>query len=456
VIADEGSNRVVRLGVDGLLTLIAGNGQSAFSEDGELASVASLRNPIAVNFDLSGNLLIAERDAEVVRKVDRTTGKLSTVAGLSVASSFAGDGGPATYAAMRETQSVVIDNAGNLFIADINNSRVRKVDGVTGLISTYAGTDRCCNSADGVAAVDSNVRPFALALDGQNNLLIADNNRVRRVDGDSGIIVTVAGNGQWGYGGDGGGALDARFSTIRGLAIDSSGNIFIADHGNHRVRKIDSATGVITTLAGNGRCDAFVEGSQATNASICGPAGLSLRGKDLLIASEWGNRIHRVDLVTGTMTTVAGSGGWGFAGDGASALEANFRHPTDVQVDAQGNLFIVDRANQRIRRVDGSTGIISSVAGIGTPGFSRATGARRSKRCSMNRSQQRSIIPEIFISPTLRIVEFEWFTARQARRLGPSRIARKVAERSSPVSESESVGTYSARRRASRAARGLE
>jgi len=269
----------------------------------------------------------------------------------------------------RCAKSVVIDNAGNLFIADINNSRVRKVDGVTGLISTYAGTDRCCNSADGVAAVDSNVRPFALALDGQNNLLIADNNRVRRVDGDSGIIVTVAGNGQWGYGGDGGGALDARFSTIRGLAIDSSGNIFIADHGNHRVRKIDSATGVITTLAGNGRCDAFVEGSQATNASICGPAGLSLRGKDLLIASEWGNRIHRVDLVTGTMTTVAGSGGWGFAGDGASALEANFRHPTDVQVDAQGNLFIVDRANQRIRRVDGSTGIISSVAGIGTPGF---------------------------------------------------------------------------------------
>jgi len=319
-----------------------------------------------------------------------------------------------------------------------------------------AGTDRCCNSADGVAAVDSNVRPFALALDGQNNLLIADNNRVRRVDGDSGIIVTVAGNGQWGYGGDGGGALDARFSTIRGLAIDSSGNIFIADHGNHRVRKIDSATGVITTLAGNGRCDAFVEGSQATNASICGPAGLSLRGKDLLIASEWGNRIHRVDLVTGTMTTVAGSGGWGFAGDGASALEANFRHPTDVQVDAQGNLFIVDRANQRIRRVDGSTGIISSVAGIGTPGFAGDGGP------AIKAMLDEPIAAALDNSGNLYFADLEnrrirvVHCAASAAPGAPSRIARKEAERSSPVSESESVGTYSARRRASRAARGLE
>ena len=261
---------------------------------------------------------------------------------------------------------VAVDGAGNLYIADWGNNRIRKVDS-TGAISTFAGTGTSGFGGDGGAATAAQLYgPAGVAVDGAGNLYIADerNDRIRKVD-STGTINTVAGTGAIGFSGDGGAA---QLYGPTDLVVDGAGNLHIADWGNHRIRKVDS-TGTISTVAGTGVAGFGGDGGAATAAQLDNPIDMALDGAgNLYIADRDNHRIRKVDS-TGTISTVAGTGVAGFGGDGGAAAAAQLSNPTDLVVDGAGNLYIADWGNHRIRKVD-STGTISAFAGTGTRGFS--------------------------------------------------------------------------------------
>lgn len=287
-----------------------------------------------------------------------------------------GDGGPATSAYMSFPWGVAVDGAGNLFIADTFNSRIRRVDALTGIITTYAGNGDYGSSGDGGAATSATLSyPFGVAVDGSGNVLIADtdNHRIRRVDARSGIISTVAGTGEVGSGGDGGVATDAQMNTPHGLAVDGEGNLFIADYDDHRVRRVDALSGIITTVAGTGVLDFSADGVVATSAALYSPWAVAVDSAgNLFIADSTANRIMRVDAVTTIISTYAGTGAHGYAGDGAAADRAELDTPNGIAVDGEGNLFIAEYDGHRVRRVDATSGLISTYAGTGAvwEGFS--------------------------------------------------------------------------------------
>ena len=298
-------------------------------------------------------------------------GLIITVAGTGFPTFF-GDGGPATNANIALPNGVAVDQEGNFYIADTINHRLRRVDAATGIITTVAGTGVSGFTGDGVAATATRLNnPTGIAVDAAGNIFFSDRNnqRVRRVDASTGIITTVAGIGTVGFSGDGGSAASAQLTTPEGIALDADGNLFIADSNNHRVRRVDALTGTISTVAGNGTAGYSGDGAPAINASLYLPSGVAVdTGGNLLIADTNNRRIRRVDALTGNITTVSGNGLWGFSGDGGPATDARLTAPTRVKLDAAGNLFIADRNNNRIRRVDASTGNISTVAGNGTFG----------------------------------------------------------------------------------------
>ncbi|HXN22335.1 MAG TPA: hypothetical protein VOA41_06285 [Candidatus Dormibacteraeota bacterium] len=374
-IADTTNSRIRRVdAATGIITTVAGNGTPDFSGDGVPATAASLNYPTGVVVDTARNLYIADFRNHRIRRVDAATGIITTVAGNG-AQSFSGDGGPATSASLNGPQGVAVDGSGNLYIADTDNYRIRRVDMATRIITTVAGGgidgDRC---GDGGPATDAKLYlPTVVGLDTSGNLSIADTdaNRICRVEATTGIITAVAGNGTPGFSGDGGPATNASLSLaipslVSGVALNASGNLFIADPGNHRVRRLDAATGIITTVAGNGEGSFSGDGGPATGAGLAGPSGVSVDASgNLFIADSFDHRIRRVDAATGVITTVAGNGTPGFSGDGGAATAASFYEPSGVAVDASGNLYIADIYNSRIRRVDAATGIITTVAGNG-------------------------------------------------------------------------------------------
>ena len=369
-IADSGNQRVRRVdGSTGVITTVAGTGTRGFSGDGGPATTASLNAPIGATVDASGNLFIVDFSNHRVRRVDGSTGVITTVAGTGAAG-FSGDGGPATSASLSFPRGVAVDASGNLFIVDQTNHRVRRVDGATGVITTVAGTGTKGFSGDGGPATSASLSfPRGVVVDASGNLYIADtdNHRVRRVNGATGVITTVAGTGTNGFSGDGGPATSASLGFPRGVAVDASGNLFIADTSNHRIRRVDAATSVITTVVGGG----IGEGVPATSASLNSPLGVAVDASgNLFIADSGNHRVRRVDGATVVIATVAGSGTSGFSGDGGPATSASLNSPQGVAVDGAGNLFIADFSNHRIRRVDAATGVITTVAGTGVAGFS--------------------------------------------------------------------------------------
>ena len=337
------------------------------------ATDARLNFPTGMGVDASGDLFIADFRNSRVRRVDGATGVITTVAGTGI-SGFSGDGGPATDAQLNEPFGVAVDASGDLFIADTSNDRVRRVDAATGVITTVVGTGISGFSGDGGPTTDAQLNePFGVAVDASGDLFIADtsNDRVRRVDAATGVITTVAGTGISGFSGDGGPATDAQLNEPFGVAVDASGDLFIADTSNDRVRRVDAATGVITTVAGTGISGFSGDGGQATDAQLNDPSGVAVDASgNLFIADTSNDRVRRVDSATGVITSVAGTGISGFSGDGGPATDAQLNEPFGVAVDASGNLFIADTSNDRVRRVDGATGVITSVAGTGTAGFS--------------------------------------------------------------------------------------
>ena len=310
--------------------------------------------------------------------VAQTAGNIQTVAGSGLQSP-SGDGGPATQAGLNVPVDVYVDPSGNLFITDQFNNRIRKV-APNGTISTVAGTGVAGFSGDGGPAVNAEINtPTGIRGDSSGNLYIADvgNQRIRKVD-TSGIITTFAGNGNKGYGGDGGPAVNASFYNAVRVAIDPSGNVLVADQSDHRVRRITPA-GIITTFAGNGvgtpSTGAFSgDGGPAVDASLNNPTAIAVDGKGVVyISDQFNQRIRKVDL-NGTITTIAGNGNAGYAGDGGPASAATLNYPGGITVDSSGNLYFSDDLNYRTRMISAS-GAMSTVAGNGTQGFSGDSGS---------------------------------------------------------------------------------
>ena len=288
------------------------------------------------------------------------TNTISTVAGTGTAGS-GGDSGQATAAQLNGPFGVSVDAAGNIYISDWQNNRVRKVD-TSGVITTVAGADGSLNGPDDVA------------VDSAGNLYIADstNNRIRKVD-TSGNITTVAGTGAPGFNGDGL-ATTKNVSSPSGVALDGKGSLYIADDGNQRVRKLDLSSGMITTIAGTGTGGFSGDGGPATSAELYNPTRVAVDAAgNVYIADYINNRIRKVDT-SGTITTIAGSGttigfsGGGFEGDGGPATSAQFFHPAGIAIDKAGNLYVADGLNKRIRKIAAGTGIVTTIAGGGTNG----------------------------------------------------------------------------------------
>ena len=344
-----------------------GYNTGTFSGDGGPATSAGLNTPFKVAVDISGNLFIADFLNHRIRMVTKNTGIITTIAGNGVSTgdsfgTFGGDGGPATSAGLNGPHEVAFDISGNVFIADSFNQLIRLVTKSTGIITTYAGGSGYAFIGDGGPATSAGLSyPFGVALDISGNVFIADgaNHRIRVVTRSSGIITTFAGNGATSnmgisgtFSGDGGPATSAGLDGPWSVAFDTSGNMFIADRENSRIRLVTKSTGIITTYAGGGASPFSGDGSPATSVAIANPEGVAFDiSGNVFITDGRRDRVLYVTKSTGIITLYAGTGVRRFSGDGAPATSAALWAPAGVAVDISGNVFIADAGNHRIRVV---------------------------------------------------------------------------------------------------------
>ena len=280
-----------------------------------------------------------------------------------------GDGGPAREATFVRPVGIAIDPKGNLYIADTGGHQIRKID-VSGIITTVAGNGQCCFSGDGLDAINANLTPpYGITQDRNGNLYIADrgNHRIRRVGASSKIMTTVAGNGRRGFSGDAGDALKASLNNPTSVAISYDGSIFIADQGNHRIRKVDIRTGVITTVVGASELLLAGGDGSKTDTQLRFPTGIAWEDGtgNIYISDTENHRVLVFEVSTERIEVMVGTGTFGFSGDGLQATQAELASPTSLAIDSNGDLYIADTKNHRIRKVDRNTGIISTVAGNG-------------------------------------------------------------------------------------------
>jgi len=361
----------------GEIITVAGGGVG----DNGVATSASLYQPNGVAVDSAGNIYIADYYNCRIRKVAAGTGIITTLAGNGTPG-YSGDNGAATSASLYQPNGVAVDSAGNIYIADSGNYCIRKVAVGTGIITTMAGNGTQGYSGDNGAATSASLhQPIGVAVDSAGNIYIADsvNARIRKVAAGTGIITTVAGNGTVGYSGDNGAATSASLYGPSGVAVDSAGNIYIADSGNYCIRKVAAGTGIITTMAGNGTQGYSGDNGAATSASLHQPIGVAMDSAgNIYIADAANNRIRKVTAGTGIIITVVGNGTQGYSGDNGAATSASLDYPEGVAVDSAGNIYIADSVNLRIRKVAAGTGIITTVAGNGTYEYSGDKGAATS------------------------------------------------------------------------------
>lgn len=347
------------------ISTVAGDGTAGYSGDNGQAIVAMLNNPAAVTLDTAGDFFIADKFNHTIRKV-ALDGTITTVAGTGQ-QGYSGDGGLATNAQLFRPNAIALDSSGNLYIADQFNNVIRKVS-VSGIITTVAGSVQgYCG--DGGPAIDACLNgPVDVAIDAAGNLYIAEfgNNDVRKVD-TNGIITTIAGNHTQGYSGDGGPATAAELNGPGCVTLSPTGDIFVCDQGNERIRKVSG--GIITTFAGNGTAGYSGDGGPATSAQLSGPGCARLdRSRNLYIADGVNERFREV-LVDGTIVTVAGNGTGIFSGDGGPALNAGF-NPTGFTISTSDSIYFADRSNNRVRLLTpalqppsiGAGGVVSASA----------------------------------------------------------------------------------------------
>ncbi len=377
-ISDSGNNRVRKVATaTGIITTCAGGGTS--SADGVAATAAVVPAPYGLACDTAGNFYFGDLDRRV-RRVDAGTGIISTIAGGSQPTSetgpgLDGDGGPAIAASLFNISALALNAAGDLFIAE--SQRVRVVRAATGIISAIAGNGGQGFAGDGdlaTSAMLTNPQGLCVANSGDVYVVDTDNHRVRRIS-TNGVITTVAGTGVFGYNGDGILAVAATLFSPLGITLDGAANLYIADQYNHRIRRVAASTGLISTLAGNDSNGYSGDGSLATSTRFTRIGGIAYGPSgDLYIVAQGDHRICRVSAATGIVTTVAGTGKSGFSGDGGPATAADLSNPCRIAFDHAGNLLIVDQANHRIRMVSVATGIISTIAGSGNSSISANTG----------------------------------------------------------------------------------
>lgn len=389
--SDTDNQRIRKIAKDGTVSTIAGVGWSGFDGDGGPAIKAKLKNPKAIAVDAQGNVYITDSGNSRVRKID-TAGNISTIAG-STNVTYSGDGAHAQRAALDNPQGVAVDSEGRIFISDSFNHRIRMID-AEGIIHTIAGSGFIGlgsggDGGDGGIATTARLfNPYHLAVSVTGVLYVADsqNSRIRRLSPDypsAYRIETYAGANSTGltgggYSGDDGPAVRAHMKALSDLALDSEGNLYIADTGNHRIRKVDTK-GVISTVAGRGIQGYDGDGGPALQAMLKRPAAVAVDRNGLLYIADTDNqRIRKIDA-RGVISSIAGSGETGFAGDNGQAVNAKFNKPQGIAVDGAGNLYIADSGNHRIRKVD-ANGLISTIAGSGVQGFSGDGGAATAAR----------------------------------------------------------------------------
>jgi sugar lactone lactonase YvrE len=359
LIADYQNRRIRRVdGGTGIITTIAGIGYPAFVDPSPTANV-QLNTAGGVAAAGTNTIYFSDRGNHRVLKVDAAAGTATRFAGQAVAAisgSFSGDGGLATDAALYFPEGIALDSIGNLYIADSFNQRIRKIDATTHVITTIAGAGGpgSFSGDDGPATAAHLNYPKGIVVDGQGNVFFSDNlnYRIRKIEKATGKITTVAGTGTAGYSGDGGPATAAQLNGPAQIALDAAGNLYIADYYNHRVRKVSSNT--ITTVAGTGVIGFGVKpnGTVATQANIAFPEGVAVDASGAVYFSEYDNEaVYRISS-TGTLTLVAG-GKTGYSGDNGPAVAASFQGPAYLGFDGAGNLFISEYVNERLRAVRG-------------------------------------------------------------------------------------------------------
>jgi len=296
-----------------------------------------------------------------------SAGVIDTVAGTG-RSEDGPERGPARTTNIGEPFGVEVGPDGALYITEVRNHRVRRLDLRSGELTTVAGTGRKGYSGDGGAATKADLNePYEVRFDKAGNMYFVEmkNHVVRKVDAKTGVIQTIAGTGKEGYSGDGGPATKAEFRQPHSIALDDAGNVYIADIGNHRVRRVDATTGTIDSIAGNGEKQLPKDNGSAKGQAVLGPRSLFVHGQTLWICLREGNSVWKLDLPNDRWHHVAGTGKKGFTGDGGPAKDATFDGPKGIALGPDGDVFVADTENQAIRRIDPKAGIISTVAGAG-------------------------------------------------------------------------------------------
>jgi DNA-binding beta-propeller fold protein YncE len=360
-----------------MISTLAGNGEPGFAGDGGPSAYACLNEPKGVAVDDQGNVYVADSENHVVRKVDRATGVITTVAGLSGEDPMRSAAGRDAPAQPME-EDPLADGVGETGPAkltqqaDLSGTVRYWTNRTTTAFKRYGG--------DGEPAVCAQLNfPTAVAVDQEGHLYIADtmNHRVRMVDAATGVITTVAGTGQARFSGDGGPADQAALNEPAALAVDDEGRLYIADQSNHRVRMVHLRTGVIQTIAGTGVATYDGDGKLARDTALAGPSGLALVADRLYIADTFNGRVRCVELSSGLMTTVAGDGGVYRYESPSDAPSASLSRPTGMAFDHEGRLFLTDSDNHVVRQWDWELGTASCMAGQGAPCYAGDGGIAR-------------------------------------------------------------------------------
>ena len=391
---DEGPNTVRRIDYEtGIVTKVVGSGRVGRGGEGLPALESEFDTTCGVAVDDEGNIFVCHKWDSKVTRVDADTGIVETIAGQPTRNyiledgdhrpftgaghsfhGYHGDGGPAKEAALGFPEHLAFDSKGNLYICDNGNNRIRRVDMRTGIITTVFGTGASSSYGDGGPATEAATdTPDSIHIDQYDNVYVGEarGNRLRKIDGRTGIVTTIAGTGIPGWGEDGVSATESMTNAIEvGIWADQDGTVLYSDCSG-RLRSIDPKTGIVTTVAGG---TSIHDGGPATEAFVSNPRGLAVGPDDAVyIADMQSDRVRRVDAETGVITTVAGSGGRGFGGNGGPATEAYFLNPYDVTVDPEGRLLIADTLNAQVRRVE-QDGTINALAGVGGDGSDRGDG----------------------------------------------------------------------------------